>query len=668
VYGALRGASPASPTAPLAPPAGALSPPPPALLAMAEERDAALAREAHWRVRFLAEQAQLQSVVTSFGQEAASVVATIQTQRAEADVKREAADAARDREENILRETAQFQRDAAAKAKAAASKAALQLLEQQDSARDEFEEQCASSAREIAQLREELSAVRGSAAHLRDQLRGAEQHGARVASEGAAAAQRLRTQLDAAQSVAEERARALLLAVTEHESAHRATRAEHAAQMGELAQGHAADRDVALVAHGDALAGELRDAHAAELRALAETHDGALRAAASEHASHRERAAIEYSETASVAAAAAREEIAALSARVARAEARAEEAEAEARRVALEAERSRAHHHAELRRQVRQYSAISEAKSAQLSFEHASALDAVETHYAAQLSAAAAAHDAALDAESRRSVASIDRCVVHLFIVLLYSFVCSSILLFASFFFYTVLIDSVLRTVAAAVRREEGGPPSAAPRDATGSARDEARLRLQCLEAELATLAASADGAEARVASEADFDVERRVDALEREVERQREQLGAGAAEREREEAPRACEALSAQVRCSLLLFAINSFVAHSFVLLLFSAAGARRRSRRAAPARGARRGNGGLARARGGGAPRRGARAIAAAGGRARRGGGGRRARRSAARAAEPHRYRRSGAQAARAAPREAALGAGLASSRHGC
>ena len=130
-----------------------------------------------------------------------------------------------------------------------------------------------------------------------------------------------------------------------------------------------------------------------------------------------------------------------------------------------------------------------------------------------------------------------------------------------SFFFYTVLIDSVLRTVAAAVRREEGGPPSAAPRDATGSARDEARLRLQCLEAELATLAASADGAEARVASEADFDVERRVEALEREVERQREQLGAGAAEREREEAPRACEALSAQVRCSLLLFAHNSFV-----------------------------------------------------------------------------------------------------------
>ena len=518
VYGALRDAPPASPTAPrapTAPPAGA--PPAPALLAMAEERDAALAREAHWRVRFLAEQAQLQSVVANLGQQAASAVASINTQHAEADAKREAADAARNREENILRETAQFQRDAAAKAKAAASEMALELIAQQASARDELEERRASSAREIGELREELSAVRGSAAHLREQLRGAEAVDARVASENVAAAQLLRAQLDAAQSVAEERARALLLAVTEHDSAHRATRAEHAAEMDELAQGHAAahaaardahatERGAALAAHGDALAGELREAHAADLRAMVETHDGALRAMTSAHESHRERAATEHGENASTAAAAAREEIVALKARLALEVARAAEAGEQARRVALEAERARARHHAELRRQVRQYSAISAAKSAQLSFEHASTLDAVETHYAAQLSAAAVAHDAAIDAESRRNAAN---------------------------------VDSVLRTVAAAVNGnggEESGPPVAAPRDA-------AQLRLECLEAELATLAASTDGArtsrgasdgagvEGHSAAAGDFDTLRRVDALTREVERQREQLSVGAAE-----------------------------------------------------------------------------------------------------------------------------------------
>ena len=78
------------------------------LAALAEERDAALAREAHWRVQYLAGQAQLQTVVTTLAKK---------TEEESAENNAAHAEALAMRDETYAQRTALLESDLAAEVK-----------------------------------------------------------------------------------------------------------------------------------------------------------------------------------------------------------------------------------------------------------------------------------------------------------------------------------------------------------------------------------------------------------------------------------------------------------------------------------------------------------------------------------------------------------------------
>lgn len=501
------------------------------LAALAEERDAALAREAHWRVQYLAGQAQLQTVVTTLAKK---------TEEESAENYAAHAEALAMRDETYAQRTALLESDLAAEVKqrteAVAAEAALNLLAEQEGARRVLALQSDASALELAKLREELSAVRGSAAAMREELSAARVEAQSAAKDGLLVAEQTRLVRTALETLAGDRAHALAEANAAHEAVLLESAAAHAEDVRLIARGHEAARESALAAleeahaerRDEALAAQLarhtatvathaddhgrtRDEAESALADLAAAHDEQVAARVEDH--HAEREALRESHAAALGATErdAAEAAQNLEQLLARAKERAADAEAQVEHAHVELERARAHHHAELRRQVRQYSAIADAQHKQLDFEGAQQIDDVETHYAARLRDAAAdraeqiAHLEAQHADELRRNA--------------------------------VDLQNVLNTVSAAVRAVGAPVPAPLPpanvdipysnaistiaegseRDAATAAAEQARVR--CLHAELRSLMLRVSQTPAED-KQLLFETEQRMEAIEREMQR----------------------------------------------------------------------------------------------------------------------------------------------------